>query len=135
MRYLALDVSDKRIGKAMAINLAGTIVMLQTYKRKLLHEDLSHLVEMIIQYSIDVLVIGQPINMNGSKGYAVDKINKFARRLKDELLKKSIVCKLLLVDERLSTFAASESSDMDAMAAKIILEQYFAESNLAQEFI
>jgi len=130
-RKMALDLGDARIGIAVS-DLMGIIVSEQsTYHRKNLNADIAHIVGLVTEKRVDTIVIGLPINMDGTKGVRVDKTYAFG----EELAKVTQV-KLEYIDERLTTVAAEKmliSADVrrekrkeviDAVSANIILQSY-----------
>lgn len=85
------------------------------------------------QYGVEKVVVGNPLNMNGSRGHAAAK----AARLADKLQKK-LGLPLVMVDERLTSVSADRAlleGDMsrkkrrnkrDKVAAAMILETYIS---------
>lgn len=130
-RIMALDLGDVRIGIALS-DLMGIIASgLETYTRKNLKEDISYIAELIQKHQVGVVVLGLPLNMDGTKGERVEKTYAFA-----EELVKVINCKIEYIDERLTTVSAERiliSGDVrrdkrkqviDKIAATIILQSY-----------
>lgn len=130
-RTLALDLGDKYIGIAIS-DLSGTIAGgLPTLTRSTLEKDMLYVKNLIEEQNVKVVVLGLPINMDGSYGKAVDKTNEFA-----EELKKHTDAKIEFLDERLTTAIAERvliSADtsrakrkkvIDKLAATIILQDY-----------
>ena len=86
-------------------------------------------------YAIDSLVVGIPMNMNGSAGAAVQGVQRFV-----EVLRREVGLPLYTVDERLSTVEALEIwremsarqqrryRTVDSLAAALILERLLRES-------
>lgn len=131
MTYLSLDVSKKRIGLAKSLSPKSVVVPLKTYQRSLLHEDLKFISEYIKDEDIKIVILGLPLNMDESEGLAAQKMRQFYENLKDYLSKKNFSGELILWDERLTTFEALDQAtgkkcDIDALAAKVILEDYFS---------
>jgi putative Holliday junction resolvase len=126
---LALDVSKRAIG------IAGTDVDWQlatpvmTIKRTKLEKDIERLESLLQERDATALIIGFPLNMDGSEGARCQAIRQFARDV-DKVLNLPI----LLFDERLTTFVAEERARelgltgkkrealLDALAAVAILE-------------
>ena len=83
MRKLGLDYGDSRIGVAITDSLGITAQGLET-----IHHNgndkvaLKRLEEIFNEYDIDTIVIGMPINMDGSKTDRVEVTNKFIHKLK-----------------------------------------------------
>lgn len=133
MRILSIDYGDSRVGLAITDELCITAQGLETidYKGndKIL---LRRLTELIKQYSVEKIVIGNPVNMNGTEGERVQKTEKFIHKLKCLYNKIEIV----KIDERLTTVEAHKTmnflnvnkhkkkSIVDTLSAEYILEIY-----------
>ena len=133
MRKLGLDYGDSRIGVAITDPLGITAQGLET-----IHHNgndkvaLKRLEEIFNEYDIDTIVIGMPINMDGSKTDRVEVTNKFIHKLKCKFSKIPIE----QVDERLTTVAAHKTMKylninknekrniVDTNSAVYILETY-----------
>lgn len=133
MRKLGLDYGDSRIGVSITDELGITVQGLET-----IHHNgndklaLKRLEEILNNYEIDTIVIGMPINMDGSKTQRVDITNQFIHKLKCKFNK----VKIEQVDERLTTVAAHKTmnylninkmkkrSIVDTISAVYILETY-----------
>lgn len=131
MRLLGLDVGEKTIGIAVSDPLGWFAQGVETYRRKDEESDLAYLRGLVKQYEAAVVVIGLPLNMNGSEGPSALR----ARRL-GELLNERVSIQTEYQDERLSTVAAEKvlisgnvsrkgrKQVIDKMAAVIILQNY-----------
>lgn len=103
-RLLGLDVGEKTIGLAMC-DAGWTVASpLETLKKGKLTEDLVALEETIAQHLIGGLVIGYPLNMDGTLGPRAQSVKQFARNLD-----KYLDVPLLLWDERMSTQAVDKA--------------------------
>lgn len=133
MRKLGLDYGDSRIGVAITDSLGITVQGLETIHHA--GNDkiaLKRLDEIFGMYEIDTIVIGMPINMDGTKTQRVEVTNKFIHKLKCKFPKISIET----VDERLTTVAAHKTMNylninknekrnvVDTISAVYILETY-----------
>ena len=131
MRIMALDFGEKNIGVALSDPLRITARGLLTLKRQSIKKDLQGIFDLVQQHDLGLVVMGLPLNMDGSRGPAVEKAEEFARRLRGRL---SVA--VTLWDERLSTRAAervllegnvsrtSRQNVIDKMAAVVILQGY-----------
>lgn len=133
MRKLGIDYGDSRVGIAITDALNITVQGLETIHHngndKLV---LKRLEELLKEYEIDTLVIGMPINMNGSKTERVEKTEEFIHKLKCKFNKVA----LETIDERLTTVAAHKTMNflnvnknkkkniVDTISAVYILETY-----------
>lgn len=133
MRKLGIDYGDARVGVAITDELGITAQGLETINHK--GNDklvLNRLAEIISIYKIDTIVIGIPINMNGSKTERVEITEKFIHKLKCRFNKINIE----KIDERLTTVAAHKTMNflnvnkhkkkniVDTISAVYILETY-----------
>ena len=133
MRKLGIDYGDSRVGLAITDELGITVQGLETIHHK--GNDkivLKRLEEIFNQYEIDTIVIGLPINMNGTKSERVEITEKFVHKLKCKFNK----VKIEEIDERLTTVAAHRTMNylninknekrniVDTISAVYILETY-----------
>lgn len=128
---LALDVSKRAIGLAGADPTWTLATPLATVRRTRLAADLERLREVVREREAGLLVVGWPLQMDGSEGPRCQAVMAFARDLE-----RALGLPIVLQDERLTTFAAQEalplptrrrrgSPDLDALAAVQILEDFF----------
>ena len=132
-RVLAIDVGDKRIGLAISDPLGITAQGLETYTRAKDDPaaDADYIVEMAKRYKPVRLLFGMPRNMDGSYGFASDKVKVFA-----SLVLERWDGEHAFQDERLTTASARRvllEADMrrdkrkqviDKVAAVLILQSY-----------
>ncbi|OGX28900.1 MAG: Holliday junction DNA helicase RuvA [Omnitrophica WOR_2 bacterium RIFCSPHIGHO2_01_FULL_49_10] len=131
MRVLALDTGEKRIGVAVSDPLGIIAQGVTVIARKDPETDLNEIKRIIEEYKADSIVIGMPVNMDGTKGKSAEKVNEFV-----EILKGRLSIPVYTYDERLSTKESEKfliSADVsrkkrkqviDKMAAQLILESY-----------
>ncbi|MBP1888608.1 putative Holliday junction resolvase [Clostridium moniliforme] len=131
MRILGLDVGQKTIGVAISDPLGYTAQGITTIRRTKKINDIEEVKRICNEYSVETIVVGLPKNMNGSIGFAGEKIQEFS-----ELLKESINLEIVFWDERLTTVAAHRAmleADLsrgkrkkivDKVAATYILQGY-----------
>ena len=82
MRVMALDVGDRNIGLAVS-DETGTIAMgLGVIKRTSIAEDIKKLKAIIEENDIKKIVVGMPVNMNGSIGFQGKKVMNFIDELR-----------------------------------------------------
>lgn len=131
-RVIALDVGDVRIGVAVS-DPTGTIAQpLEVYRRVGYGPDCRYVLALCAQYGTMRVVLGLPLNMDGTRGGQAEKAMAFG----DLLAKEGLTVDYQ--DERLSTVTAEKaliSGDMrrdarrqtvDKVAAAVILEQWLA---------
>ena len=133
MRILGIDYGDARTGIAIIDALNITAQGLETIHNngsdKML---LKRLDEILEQYEVDTIVIGKPINMNGTSSERTEITEKFIHKLKCKYNK----LKIETIDERLTTVAAHKTMNfldvgknkkrkiVDTISAVYILETY-----------
>jgi len=133
VRILGLDPGEKRIGVAITDPLGITAQGVKVITYTSMEEALEQIKKICLDYEVDKVVIGHPLNMNGSRGPASEKALLFATRLQ-QMLGVSVV----MVDERLSSVSAEKTlisagvsrknrRDLkDKLAATLILELYLS---------
>ena len=133
MRILGIDYGDARTGIAITDALNITVQGLETIHNKGADKViLRRLDEILEQYEIDTIVIGKPINMNGTPSERTEITEKFIHKLKCKYNK----IKIETIDERLTTVAAHKTMNfldvnknkkrniVDTISAVYILETY-----------
>lgn len=133
MRTLGIDYGDARVGIAITDALGITAQGLET-----IHHNgndktvLKRLDEIMQAYEIDCIVVGKPLNMNGTASERVEITEKFIHKLKCKYNK----IKIETMDERFTTIAANKTLNFlevnkhkkkeveDTLAAVYILETY-----------
>src|SRR5579871_3149932 len=104
VRTLALDVGDRRIGIAVTDSLGLIAQPLFTLHRsagkKIAREDLKAVARFVRQHQVQVVIVGLPLNANGTKGPQAEKASAFAAALQEHLGEAAHVA---LVDERYTT--------------------------------
>ena len=133
MRTLSIDYGDARVGLAIKDALGITAQGLETINHQ--GNDkivLKRLEEILEQYEIDTIVVGLPLNMNGTKSERVEVTEKFIHKLKCKFNK----IKIETMDERLTTVEAHKTMNflninkhqkrniVDTISAVYILESY-----------
>ena len=133
MRTLGIDYGDSRVGIAISDALGITAQGLETIHHK--GNDkiiLRRLDEIMQEYEIDTIVVGKPLNLNGTAAERVEVTNKFIHKLKCKYNK----IKIDTIDERLTTVEAHRTMNdlninprkkknlVDTISAVYILEMY-----------
>lgn len=138
MRKLGIDYGDARVGIAITDALNITVQGLET-----IHHNgndkiiLKRLDEIFAEFEIDTVVVGMPLNMDGSSTFRVEATNKFIHKLKCKYNK----VKIETIDERLTTVQAHKTmmdlqidskkkkNIVDTISAIYILETYVNKNN------
>ena len=133
MRTLAIDYGDARVGIAITDELNITAQGLETIERN--NSDkiiLRRLDEILEKYDVETIVVGMPLNMNGTMSERAKVTEKFIHKLRCKYNK----IKIEAVDERLTTVAAHKTMNflevkknkkkniVDTISAVYILETY-----------
>ena len=123
MRYLALDVGDRRIGLAVGDEGHGLARPLGTVVRRSLVKDLAELGRIALQEQVDALVIGLPLTLRGEEGHQAQRVRRFATA------SEKLGLPIRLYDERHTSSEAElrGARDVDAGAATILLEDFLAQ--------
>jgi putative Holliday junction resolvase len=111
-RLLGLDVGTKTIGMALSDVTRSVATPYHTVRRTKFSEDVSAIEAAIEEHDIGAIVIGLPLNLDGSEGPRAQSTRAFARNLAAR-----IVVPILFWDERLST-AAVERHLIEADASR-----------------
>jgi len=135
MRILALDVGDKRTGVAIS-DPTGTIATAYDTIITGDKKELGSRVKRICQeHQVDKIIVGYPINMDGSIGDRARQMDDFA-----EYLRFKTKLEVELVDERMTSVQAAQTiretglhlkkqkDKLDRIAAVIILQSYLSGS-------
>jgi putative Holliday junction resolvase len=134
-RILAVDYGSKNIGLAMSDPLGVTVQPLPSIPNSGKREFLDKLSALITELGIQELVLGMPVNMDGTKGDPAIRMEKLL-----EVLRNRFEIPAEGVDERLSTVEAMEYwktmsprhrkkyRTIDSLAAAMILERYLKET-------
>ena len=99
-RLLGLDVGTKTVGLALSDPSLTVASPLQTIRRTKFTRDAEELEAIISEHGVGGLVVGLPLNMDGSEGRACQSVRQFAANL---LARHDLP--LAFHDERLSTAA------------------------------
>ncbi|MBM4421517.1 MAG: Holliday junction resolvase RuvX [Chloroflexi bacterium] len=123
MRFLALDVGDRRIGLATGDDAFGIVRALATLRRRSVAGDLATLREIVRVEGVERLVIGLPLTERGAEGEQAARAKRFADAC------AALDLPIDLVDERFTTTeaAARGARDLDAGAASVLLEGFLRE--------
>jgi putative Holliday junction resolvase len=111
-RLLGLDVGTKTIGLALSDVTRSIATPYETIRRTKFTSDAEILVDIVDKMEVGGLIIGLPINLDGSEGPRAQSTRAFARNLA-----KHIDLPMAFWDERLST-AAVERHLIEAGASR-----------------
>jgi len=130
-RILAIDYGTKRMGLAVSDALGVTAQGLPTLERTRIADDLNHLLGIIQEYSVERVLVGNPVGHSGGDTAMSREVAEFA-----EKLRKRLPCPVELRDERLTSVQANRTlreaglsigkrrRAVDRMAAVLLLQGY-----------
>jgi putative Holliday junction resolvase len=101
-RIMALDLGTKTIGVAVSDGMRYSATPLETIKRTKFTHDAERLLQLIAENQIAAIILGLPLNMDGTEGRRVQSTRAFARSLAQKT-----PLPIAFWDERLSTSAVT----------------------------
>ena len=132
MRILGIDYGDVRVGLALSDPIGFIAGGIGTLKITGMNNAVSQVSEVIARHSVETVVLGLPLNMNGTEGPSANKIKVFA----DKLAAACPNITINFVDERRTSMLAAEymsqtgtygkkrKDSVDTLSAQIILQTY-----------
>jgi putative holliday junction resolvase len=124
--FLAFDFGMKSIGVAVGQTITDSAAPLHVLKAKIGLPDWKQVEKLIDTWKPKALIVGLPLNMDGTEQPMTLHAKKFAKRLEARFQ-----CPVHLVDERLTTWEAKNNAPpktppkmLHSQAARIILEQW-----------
>jgi putative holliday junction resolvase len=130
-RIIGLDIGDRRIGVAISDPLGYTAAGLETITRTNTDKDIKLVHELAERHGAVTVVIGLPLNMDGTVGPQAEKVKSFGRKLA-----RATDLPIVYEDERLTTISAIRTLTLqkvktghnkelvDKQAAAIILQKF-----------
>lgn len=131
-RAMAFDYGTKQIGVAVGQTLTRRAEPVAVLRARDGVPDWNDIARLISEWKPDTLVVGLPLNMDGSSSEMSGRAEKFSRRLHGRF-NLPVHC----IDERLSTFEAKQSlrdsgrtpasyrdNPVDSLAAALLLETW-----------
>ena len=130
-RILAIDFGQRRLGLALSDPLGLTAQGLPTAERRNTREDLNFLQALTRRHKVSLIVVGNPLNMDGSEGPQSAKARAFAAEVA-----RRVGVAVELWDERLTSVEANAMLDdsgvqkwkrrgrVDQLAATILLQSF-----------
>src|SRR5215469_10164463 len=151
---LSIDYGQERIGLAIADATAKLAQPLSTLQRVNRNEDMRRLRELVREHVVNQIVVGLPLKLDGTRGEMAEEAERFARRIQ-----KQLGVPVELVDERLTSWEAERlleemqgrflhaeksggsvrrkkaaaRATVDAVAAAVILKEYFERQGQPRE--
>lgn len=137
MKIIGLDVGDKTIGVALSDDLLLTAQGLLTIERVGIRKDASQVLDLVKNNNCSTIVIGLPLNLDGSDSRQTEKVREFANLLLNKLRSTGLKdVNIVFQDERFTTKIAENilieadisrkkrKAVIDKQAAVIILQSY-----------
>jgi len=130
-RILAIDFGERRLGLALSDPLGLTAQGLPTAERRNTREDLNFLHALTRRHKVSLIVVSNPLNMDGSEGPQSAKARAFAAEVA-----RRVGVEVELWDERLTSVEAQAILDgsgvqkpkrrgrVDQLAATILLQSF-----------
>lgn len=134
MKKIGLDLGKARVGIAMSDMLGILASPYETLQSKGIERDVEYIANLSKQFNCDEIILGLPINMDGTESEMSEYAKEFAQKLQ-----KKVSANIVLRDERLSSVQAEEYLNdvnkrgkkrkelLDQVAACIILQEYLDE--------
>jgi putative Holliday junction resolvase len=131
MKILGIDPGAKRVGLAIADSELGIATGLTVIQYKNKETFIENLRKIVYDEDVELLVVGLPINMDGSEGTKATEARNLAATLERELN-----IEVRLVDESLTSFQAERQvhaasgkvgkkrKQINMIAATLILQEY-----------
>ncbi len=138
MRILGLDVGERRVGIAISDPTATLARPLQTLVRGSREEDSAAVAALVAEHNVGLIVVGQPLSLDGTEGPQARRVARYA-----DALAARLGIPLIPWDERFTTAVAEEilrqnrkkkrracaKDEVDAVAAAVILQSYLDSRN------
>jgi putative Holliday junction resolvase len=136
MRTLAIDFGKRRIGLALSDAGGKLATPHEVLQSSSISQAIDEIAKVIEAEGVERIVVGLPLNMDGTRGGGAKEVTQFGR-----LLSQKCALKVIYVDERLSTFQAeqnisaarrggekitrkSKKQRLDAVAAASFLQEF-----------
>lgn len=120
-RLLGLDLGTQTIGLALSDVEYGVATAFRTIRRTKFQQDAAELAKIVAEFDIAALVIGLPLNMDGTPGPRVQATRAFVRNLGP-----IVPIPVVFWDERLSTVAAERvllAADLSRKKRGAVIDQ------------
>jgi putative Holliday junction resolvase len=139
MRLLALDVGDRRVGVAVSDATGLIATPLAVLRRRSKVEDFTKIAALLSEQRAEKLVVGYPLNADGSAGPQARRVERYAAAMAEALRDEGLRVPIVMWDEHGSTQRAQElmisagrsakdrRQRIDAVAAAVILQDYLDE--------
>jgi putative Holliday junction resolvase len=136
MKIMGIDVGEKTIGVAISDPLAITAQGITTIERVGIRKDAGAVIALAEEHGCVQIVVGLPLNLNGTNSAQTDKVIAFKTMLENKLRGTGAKIETVFHDERFTTVIAERAlieadlnrrkrkSVIDKQAAVVILQSY-----------
>lgn len=139
---LSLDYGVKKMGMALGNSITQTARAFDILAMNNGQPDWDNLIGIIKTWGVTQVIVGLPLNMDGSRSMLSRRAHKFARRLAHRLMEQHMPVVVSMCDERLTSVEAraiawdngwidNERDAIDDISACILLSTYFADPSSA----
>ena len=139
---LGLDYGVKKMGMALGNELTGDARPFEILAMNNGQPDWDNLLGIIATWGISIVVVGLPLNMDGSDSMLAKRAHKFARRLAHRITEHHLPVQVRMYDERLTSVYARElawelglikspQQPIDDISACLLLNTYFSDDSKA----
>jgi putative Holliday junction resolvase len=137
-RVLALDVGERRVGVAVSDLEGWQARPLAIIRRRSKKDDFAVIASLVAQHEARAVIVGYPLNMDGSVGSQARRVARYAAALQ-----QSLEVGVRLFDERLSSDEAMDRlrdmsrkrqsrKHLDDLAAAVFLQEYLDQERRAR---
>ncbi len=130
MRAISLDVGDKTIGVAISDPLGISANGLMTMERIGIRKDADKVLSLVKEYDCDTIVIGLPLNLDGSNSVQTQKVRDFKKMLDNKMMSTALKgVQTVFQDERFTTVIAENvliEADISRKKRKRVIDKQAA---------
>jgi len=130
MRKIGLDVGDRTVGIAVSDPLGVTAQGIMTLDRVGIRKDTGKVLDMVKEYECDGIVIGLPLNMDGTDSAQTAKVREFGTMLENKMRSTGMKgIDIFWQDERLTTVQAERvliDADVSRKKRKLVIDKQAA---------
>lgn len=139
---LALDFGVKKMGMALGNSITRDARPFDILAMDNGQPDWDNLLGIIQEWQINEVLVGLPLNMDGTESILSKRAHKFARRLAHRLAERRQAVKVFIYDERLSSkearqialdngWISSPTEPIDDISACLLIDGYYYAPELA----
>lgn len=125
---LCFDYGEKRIGSAVGQTVTATATALETIKVDNGKPDWDNIHRLINEWNPNILIVGQPLTLDGGRQEMTDAAERFSRQLQGRFK-----IPVEMIEEQLTSYEArrelKSTRNLDPVAARLILETWLNENS------